>query len=125
MTKITISTNCGNAPKREFLKNINVAFVKGDHDFLIKSVSDNIVWNIVGDKKIEGKERFREELNQMKAEKITELILDRVLTHGKEGAASGVTKMQNGKHYAFSDFYEFTGAKGTKVESITSFVIEI
>jgi hypothetical protein len=125
MTKITSSPDCGNSPKREFLKEINIAFVKGYSDFLTKSVTDQIIWNIIGDRKIEGKEKFTEELEKMKAEKASELILDRILTHGKEGAVSGTMKMQNGKEYAFSDFYEFSGAKGAKVKSITSYVIRI
>lgn len=125
MTKITLTIDCGNAPKKEFIKKINIAFAKGNSDFLLESVTDGIVWNIIGDKKIEGKEKLREELKDMKAQKASELILDRILTHGKEGAASGSVKMQNGKNYAFSDFYEFNGAKATKLKSITSFVIEI
>lgn len=125
MTKITSSPNCGNSPKMAFLKDINIAFAKGHVEFLIESMADDIVWNIVGDKKIEGKEKFVEELKKMTAVKASELILDRILTHGKEGAVSGIMKMPNGTKYAFSDFYEFSGAKGAKVKSITSFVIEI
>tara|TARA_R110002049_G_scaffold180936_1_gene347944 strand:+ start:1964 stop:2341 length:378 start_codon:yes stop_codon:yes gene_type:complete len=125
MTKITVSSDCGNAPKKEFLKEINIAFAKGNSEFLAESVTDKIVWNIIGDKKIEGKEKFTEVLEKMEKEKASELILDRILTHGKEGAVSGIIKMQNGKKYAFSDFYEFSGAKGTKVKSITSYVIGI
>lgn len=125
MTKISVSTDCGNAPKKEFLKEINIAFAKGNSDFLTESVTDKIVWDIVGDKKIEGKEKFTEELEKMKMKKASELILDRILTHGKEGAVSGIMRTQNGKKYAFSDFYEFSGAKAAKVKSITSYVIEI
>lgn len=55
MTKITLDTDCGNAPKREFLKAINVAFVKGDVAFLLESVTEDIVWTLVGNKTIEGK----------------------------------------------------------------------
>lgn len=125
MTKITVSVDCKNAPKKEFLKEINVAFAKGNSEFLAECVTDKIVWNIIGEKKIEGKEKFTEELQKMKAEIASELILDRILTHGKAGAVSGIIKMQNGKKYAFSDFYEFSGAKIVKVKSITSYVIGI
>lgn len=125
MTKITVKTDCGNAPKREFLKEFNIAFAKENIGFLTESVTDNIVWNIVGDKKIAGKKNFTDELEKMKTEKAAELILDQILSHGKEGAANGVMKMQNGKKYAFSDFYEFNSAKGAKLKSITSYVIEI
>lgn len=125
MTKITINSDCGNSPKKAFLKDLNIAFAVGDTSFLLSSVSDHIEWNIIGNVIHEGKEKFEEEIEKMKSKKVSELKLDRLVTHGKEGAVSGVMKMQNGKNYAFSDFYEFTGAKGAKVKSITSYVIEI
>lgn len=125
MTKIVSSPNCGNSPKMEFLKDFNIAFAKGNVEFLIDSVTDEIVWNIIGAKKIEGKENYAEELKKMKEAKATELILDQILSHGKEGAANGIIKMQNDKKYAFSDFYIFHGAKGSKIKSITSYVIGI
>jgi|SRR5690554_1501409 len=125
MTKIISSPNCGNSPKMEFLKEFNIAFAEGNVKFLTESVTDEIIWNIIGDRKIEGKENFGEELKKMKEEKTTELILDQILSHGKEGAANGIMKMQNGKKYAFSDFYLFKGARGAKIKSITSYVIGI
>ncbi|WP_236976638.1 hypothetical protein [Membranihabitans maritimus] len=125
MTKIVSSPNCGNSPKMEFLKDFNIAFAKGNLEFITKSVVDEIEWNIIGGKKIEGKEKFTKELEKMKSEKAAELIIDQILSHGKEGAASGIIKMQNGKKYAFSDFYKFKGAKGVKIKSITSYIIGI
>jgi len=125
MTKIVSSPNCGNSPKMEFLKEFNIAFAKGNIEYITESVADEINWNIIGDRKIEGKENFRKELEKMKSEKATELIIDQILSHGKEGAVNGIIKMQNGKKYAFSDFYKFQRAKGATIKSITSYVIEI
>ena len=125
MTKIVSSPNCGNSPKMEFIKNFNIAFAKAEVQFISENVTDEIVWNIIGDKRIEGKENFTEELELMKSEKATELTIDQVLSHGKEGAANGTMKMKNGKKYAFSDFYVFKNTKSTDLKSITSYVIEI
>jgi hypothetical protein len=125
MTKIVSSPNCGNSPKMEFLKEFNIAFANGNVEFIIESVTDEIIWNIIGDRKIEGKEKFSEELEKMKSEKATEIIRDQIVSHGKEGASNGIMKMQNGKKYAFSDFYKFKGVKGEKIKSITSYVIGI
>lgn len=58
MTKIISSPNCGNSPKMEFLKDFNIAFAKGNLEIIADSVTDDIVWNIIGDRKIEGKENF-------------------------------------------------------------------
>ncbi len=125
MTKIVSSPNCGNSPKMEFLKEFNIAFAKGNVEFITESVTEDIVWNIIGDKQIEGIEQFTHELEKMKSEKVSELILKQILSHGKEGAANGIMKMQNGKKYAFSDFYVFQGAKGMKIKSMTSYVIGV
>ncbi len=124
MTKIVCNPNCGNSPKMEFLKKFNIAFAKGDIEFIIGSVTDDIVWDIIGDRKIEGKEKFVSALKNMLPYKTTELTLDRVLLHGKEGAANGVMKLENGKTYAFADFYRFSGAKGAKIQLLTSYVID-
>lgn len=125
MTKIVSSPNCGNSPKMEFLKEFNIAFAKGNIEYITENVADEIDWNIIGNRKIEGKEKFIKELEKMKSEKATELIIDQILSHGKEGATNGIMKMENGKKYAFSDFYKFKGAKGAVIKSITSYVIEI
>lgn len=125
MTKIVSSPNCGNSPKMEFLKEFNIAFAKGNIEFITESVTDDIIWNIIGDKKIVGKENFTVELEKMKSEKVNELVLEQILSHGKEGAASGIMKMEDGKNYGFSDFYVFQGAKGKKLKSINSYLIEL
>ena len=93
--------------------------------FLTNHVIDDIVWNIIGDKKIEGIEAFREELENIQSAKASELVLDQILSHGKEGAVNGLISMENGKQYAFSDFYVFQSAKGEKVKAITSYCLEV
>ena len=125
MTKIVSSPNCGNSPKMEFLKGLNIAFANGNSEFVIESVTDDIVWDIIGDRKIEGKEKYVEELEKMKSQQATELIIHQILSHGKEGAANGIMKMKDGKTYAFADLYVFKSTKGEKIKSITSYSIEI
>jgi len=125
MTKIISSPNCGNSPKMEFLKQFNIAFAEGNVAFLTKNVTDDIVWNMIGDKKIEGIKAFTEELKKMQSVKASELRIDQILSHGKEGAANGIMIMVNGEHYAFSDFYVFQSAKGEKIKAITSYGIKL
>jgi hypothetical protein len=122
--KVNIKPDCGNAPKREFIKALSIAFARGDIRFLMESVTEDIKWKLAGGKIIEGKDMFETGLNEMQDAKTSELILERILTQGKEGAVSGVIKIEGGKTYEFADFYEFSGAKGTKVKSINTFVIE-
>ncbi len=122
MMKVTVESDCGNTPKVEFIKKINIAFAQGDSDFFVARVTDNIVWDLVGDKRIEGKDEFAKTLESMKEVVATELVFEKILTHRKHGAANGVMKMPDGSAYAFSDFYEF---RGTKIRKITSYVIKV
>ncbi|XCF04795.1 nuclear transport factor 2 family protein [Tamlana crocina] len=125
MTKIISSPNCGNSPKMEFLKQFNIAFAEGNVTFLKDSVTDDIIWNIIGDKKIEGRANFVKALEELQPVKASELMIDQILSHGKEGAINGWMTMENGKKYAFSDFYVFQGAKGEKIKAITSYCLEV
>ncbi len=60
MTKIVCNPNCKNSPKMELIKKFNIAYAKSDIEFIIGSVTDDIVWDIVGESKIEGKAKFTE-----------------------------------------------------------------
>ena len=59
----------------EFLKEFNIAFAKGEVELIAECVNDEIVWNMIGDRKFEGKEKFIKELQKMKSEKATELTI--------------------------------------------------
>lgn len=125
MTKIVSKSNCGNSPKMEFIKEFNIAFAEGNVKFLRENIADEIVWNIIGERKTVGRKEFEKAIDKMKNKKMAELQLEQILTHGKEGAANGLMKMQNGKKYAFADFYIFKSTKNTEIVSLTSHVIEV
>ncbi len=125
MLKVITSPKFENLPKKEFIKNFNIAYAKGDIEFIINSVTDDIVWNIVGIIKIEGKEEFTKFIGEMQFEDNVELIIEHILLEEREGAASGVLKSKSGKKHAFSDFYELNGEKDSKIKLIASYVIEV
>lgn len=125
MTRVIISKDCGNSPKNIFLEKLTIAFAKGDSKFILGNVTDDIHWNIVGDRLLQGKDNFAKALERMKNDKTVELTINHVATHGKAGAVDGTTKLKNGKTRAFCDIYEFNGVKGTPVKEITSYRIEI
>lgn len=125
MVNITTTGDCGNSPKRLFLEQFNIALAEDNTAFISDSIDDNISWSIIGDKIIEGKSEFLDALSQMYATPTTELVIKRIVMHGKEGAVSGEVVMSDGKKYAYSDFYDFTNAKSTPIKSITSYIIEV
>lgn len=125
MTKVIVSKDCGNSPKNIFVEKLVIAIAKGDSKFMFASITDDIQWNFVGGRLIEGRENFVEAFEQMKKNKILELSIDHIATHGKTGAADGEIKMGSGKTFGFCDVFEFNGAKATGIRAITSYVIEI
>ena len=125
MTRVITSEDCGNSPKNIFVQDLTIALAKRDSKFILGNVTDDIRWNIVGDKLIEGKDSFAKALEKIKSDKSVQLIVHHVATHGKAGAVNGTTKMKDGKTRAFCDVYEFSNSKGNTVKEITSYIIAV
>lgn len=121
--KISIPTDCGNSPRKLFLKDFNIAFAKGDLHFLLAHVSEEIQWNIIGDRAIRGKVNFRSVLLEMSKQKARALEIRKIITHGADAAVSGVVTLSPGRRVSFCDVYTFSGAKGTTIKSIESYMM--
>jgi len=114
--------------KEDFLRKFNEAFAKGDTDFLIAHVTNDIEWTVYGDKTISGIQDFKKAVEKMKSEAKVVLKLDQIITHGKTAAVNGTIKMTgNGKTstYAFADVCILSGFKNPKVKQMKSYVIKI
>ena len=91
--------------------------------FILEHVTDDIDWRIIGHEHIQGKAQFENVMANWPDNKIHELTLHSIITHGKEGAVSGTMLMANGKRYEFCDVYEFESSKGSRVKKMTSYII--
>ncbi len=125
MTKITVNTSCKNSPKKEMLRDFNIAFAEGNFEFIIDQVSDEVYWCLYGEKEVRGKDNFDAEIKAMSQyPKPKEMIIDSIITHGKEAAANGKIVMQD-KTYAFCDVYKFKSASSKMITEIHSYVIQV
>ena len=124
MTKININADCGNSPRKEFLKELNIAFAKGNADFIVDHASEDIIWTIHGDKNIIGKEAFSEEIHVMKQYTADEMTLHNIITHGREASANGEMRMGDAT-YAFCDVYRFTNTTSMILKEMQSYVIKV
>jgi len=124
MVKIIVGADCGNSPKKLFLKDFNIAIAEGNTGFVRDGLSDDIIWEIVGDKVIEGKSAFIDHLIQLGSIRVSELIINNIITHGKEAAVNGTVILENGETHSFCDIYSFTGAKGNSIKSMSSYIIK-
>ncbi len=122
--QITIKPDCANAPKKQLLRDLNIAYARSDVDAILKLFTDDISWHIVGEFEMRGKERVREVLEQMRDVVVCELIIDSIITHGREGAVSGTVIPQHGNPVAFCDVCQFQSAAGKKVKAMKSYTVE-
>lgn len=124
MVKITVPDNCGNSPKSAFIRDFVIAMAQQDRDYIVERVTDDMHWQLVGNWDVEGVPEFTRALDALQSKTVAELVIDRVITHGRDGAANGEMTLENGRHFAFCHMVGFKGAKGAVVKSLISYVIE-
>jgi hypothetical protein len=83
MTQVIMGEDCGNSPKNIFIQELTVAFAKGDARFVLSKISEDIRWNIVGEKLIERKTNVAEIFKSL--EKTTKLSIDHMPLMAKQG----------------------------------------
>lgn len=123
--EISIPDHCGNSPRKQFIADFNRAFAEADVEFVLDHVSDDIVWEMVGDKEVNGKTAMREVMEAMMASKASSMILRSVITHGREAASNGEFHYPGGGKIAFCDVYRFTKTTGNMVNRITSYATSL
>lgn len=123
MTKIIESGDCGNSPKNQFAQSLSIAIARCDSVYLQEVATEDVAWSIIGRQLIEGKEALAQALDA--ASQVDELIIDRVVTHGKAGAVNGTVRYTNGHSAGFCDVYGFGNAKGTSVRTISTYLVEL
>ncbi len=122
--KIIGMENCGNSPKMELLRDLTIAYATNNKAFCLGWMTEDVVWEIIGDKIIQGHKPFEDALAEIKKRNLQELRIENVLTHGKIGAVNGTILLKNKQYYAFCDVYQFKGqSKTSKIEKITSYII--
>src|SRR5690606_14352598 len=125
MVELQINANCKNSPRKEFLKAFNTAFAEADVSFIEANLDDGVVWTMVGNWEATGKAAVLEKVGSMAASPAKKLVLQTVITHGRDASASGEMHMASGEVYGFCDVYTFAKTTGTMLKSITSYVIEV
>lgn len=115
--------------KEEFLRKVNQAFVDGDRDFLLDAISDDICWDIVGEKMVSGKIEFSEALEQMQELPPIEINIHNVVIQELSAVVTGIVVGRNHvgqkKNFGFCDVYELKQDEKLKIDKMTSYVIDI
>ena len=120
--RIVRSRDCGNSPKNALLEKAAVALATRDARALAPLVADDVRWDFVGERVVEGREQLAAAL-AARHEGIARLVIHRVVSHGRAGCVNGTATRTNGEVVEFCDVYEFGNAKGATVRSITTYAV--
>jgi ketosteroid isomerase-like protein len=113
----------------EFIRKFNEAFSRNDLDFILDHMSDDIVWDFIGEKDLKGKKEVKEFMAPMGNIETLEMVLQQIITHNGSAAANGWMRIKEPsgeiKKFGFADFYEFSGKEDAKISKMTSYVVKL
>lgn len=120
--RIVDEPDCGNAPRREILRDIVKALATRDADAVTEYLRVDAVWSLVGDRDLSGTDQIALWIASMPAP--TELRFESLVTHGREASASGTLTLASDEQSHFSHVFQFAGAtKTAKVKRVASYLI--
>ena len=125
MANIQIQPDCGNAPRKLFLRDLLIAIVDGNMKQMQEIIPENISWDIVGKKQITSQEQYLKELKGHALWKAKELIVETIITHGPLASVSGQITAADKTTYKFCNVYQFKSAGSATLNSITTFLIAL
>ena len=112
------------ANRKEIVQQINEGFAENNLEKVLSFCTDDIVWTMVGDTSVRGKDPIRRWMASMDPQP-PQLTIRQTVAEGDSVVARGDMTMQEKKNgpsipYAFCDIYRFAG---DKVAELTAFVI--
>ncbi|AXK36612.1 nuclear transport factor 2 family protein [Streptomyces armeniacus] len=124
MVQVSVTPDCGNAPKKLVLRDYVTALMTHDTDAVLSAVSDDVEWELVGRQTFRGRADFAAALDTALGDRAATLRLDTVLTHGDEGSVSSTVEFADDRRLRCCDVFKFSGhGKNAKIRRITSYWI--
>ena len=118
--KVIRSSDCGHSPKQKLLEDMSVALADADAGLIGSLTMPELVWLHVGEKPIEGRDAVLSAIR--KPGPVTEVAIERVVSHGRAGAINGIIT-RGSKRTAFCHMFEFNNTKCTHVKSISTYLV--
>lgn len=113
--------DCGNAPRKLLLQDFYKAIYYSETSYLADYLHDQIIWDFPGITFEKDKQGALKHLAQSQPDKISQLRLEKMITHGPEAAVTGTLTSDSGTVQQFCDIFTFNSAGGSLIKAITSF----
>ena len=112
------------ANRKEIVQRINEGFAENNLEKVLSFCTDDLIWTMVGDTTVRGKDSIREWMASMDPQP-PKIIIRQTVAEGDAVVSRGDMTMQERKGgpaipYTFCDVYRFAG---DKVAELTAFVI--
>ena len=122
MVKIHDEPDCGNAPRKEILRDFVVSLAERNSEHVTSLVAEDITWRIVGDRTLTGRDAVRKWVTALP--KVDQVVFGSLLTHGSGASVDGVFHFVDGTHSAFCHVLRFAGAaKTANIVGVNSYAI--
>lgn len=126
MIRFVYPEDCGNAPRKQQLRDLTIALAKGEADQAKEFLSDQVVWEVVGEHRIVGPDTVCKAFGELAARGLAELRIHNIVTHGYIAALNATLTMHDGARVEYCDVYVFSGASKTaKVKEVRSYRIPL
>lgn len=123
--KVVCAEDCGNSPKKQLLRDLTIALAKQDIESWLEWMRDDVVWEIIGEDRLEGKVAMADRLQSWHDRSISELEIHHIITHGNTASLNATVFFADGKRLDYCDVYNFGGfGKTAKIKKIMSYVIQ-
>jgi uncharacterized protein len=110
---------------KEIVRRIDAAFAENNLEGFLAFCSDNVVWNMVGDRTVKGKDAIRQWMGSMMGKEPPQFSARTVVAEGDHVMSQGDMTMKDESgaptDYEYCDIYRFSNGK---VVAISSFVIK-
>lgn len=111
--------------RKEIVEKINESFAAGDIEGFLSHSSDDIVWTMVGDRTVTGKDAVRKFMAEMEGFEPPKFTVESLTEVGSTVVCYGdmTMKGEDGKvgRYSYCDIYDFAG---DKITGLRSFVVK-
>lgn len=113
--------------REKLLRDFNNAFLTNDVNFIVNQLADDIVWDMVGDQKVSGKENVQAAMEAMASSiKTLEMNVEQCIIQDHQAAVYGTMKMLdkgNEVNFGFCDVYVFSESEADKIKAMNSYVV--
>jgi len=123
--KVTKSPECGNSPKNLLVQSLAIAIETSNRSAFTRCTSSDMTWAIPGRRSFDGKAAALAYLRSRAPGVVKNVVMRRIVSHGRAGAADGTLVLQTGETLSFCHVVEFSNAKGVRISSISSYYSNI